>query len=90
MKQRTKKKKLEQEEQFLNVGAHVDCGTDDCCHQCDDLDMDVIPNSRWNWWDEGEDKALIDRVNKIREQEETARRKLSYYEAKADLVEEGE
>ena len=50
-------------------------------------EVDAMPNGRWNWWDDGEDKELAKRVEKMREKEETTREKLSYYDAKAELVE---
>lgn len=53
-------------------------------------ELENTPNGRWNWWDRGEDKDLTEEIWKVRELEEAARKKFNYYDAKADLVEEGE
>ncbi len=87
MKQRTKQKleeKIEWDEERMDIIGQN--GNDGEHYE----EIEPMPNGRWNWWDEGEDKELTKRVDKIREREEAARKKLNYYSAKAELVEEGE
>ena len=62
MKQRTKQKleeKIEWDEERMDIIGQN--GNDGEHYE----EIEPMPNGRWNWWDEGEDKELTKRVDKI-------------------------
>ena len=62
MKQRTKQKleeKIEWDEERMDIIGQN--GNDGEHYE----EIEPMLNGRWNWWDEGEDKELTKRVDKI-------------------------